>query len=1103
MSDFIHLHNHTEFSLLDGACRIDRLVQAAKDMDMSAVAITDHGNLFGAVEFYKAAKAVGVKPIIGTEAYISFGSRKVKKIYPGFKGASFHLVLLAKNEIGYRNLIKLSSESYLGGFYYKPRIDQDILKEHSEGIIALSACLQGEVPAAILKRHVLSPEEVAKQYLDIFGPENFYLEIHDHDIGEESIVRTGSLALSKKMGIHLVATNDCHYINAEDYKAHDVLLCMQTQTTLANPDRFRYQTNKLYFRSPVEMKALFNDNYPGSIENTLKIAEQCDVQFNLGKYRLPVFKTPDGSSPDEYLRIAITKGFVRRSLSGKPIMERLNYEYKVIKKAGFSSYFLIVADILNYARSKGIFVGPGRGSVAGSMVAFCLGITEINPITHKLLFERFLNPDRVSMPDIDMDFPDDRRGEILEYLSGHYGAENVAQIVTFGTLFPRSLIRDISRALGKPPIVGDTIAKLVPQAPEMTIEKAFEESPGLREAADTPDGREIFLYAKTLEGLKRHAGMHAAGVVISPDPVSSIIPLYKTKLDEVCTQFDMYSVEDLGFLKFDILGLKTLRVIDNTLHLIATDTDPYESYKDLIYKLTLDMPEVLAIFAEGRTAGIFQFESPGMQNYLKQIGVKEFNDLVVMNALYRPGPIDSGLIDEYVKRRLGLSETVYDDPRLKEVLGETFGIQIFQEQVMGVSRILANFTLAQADTLRKAIGKKNMVLMLEQRKKFIDGAVANKVSAETAESVWEQIQKFARYSFNRAHSAGYALIAYQTAWLKAFYPSQFMAAIMTTEIADQERMSLLAAECRQIGLKLLPPDVNTSDVSFTPVDNKTVRVGLSAIKGIGDACAQEINRVRTKEGAFKNIFDFIRRVDRRKVSRGSLEHLVEAGAFDSMGMSRRYLFENLGDIVQQGVIMRSNYVSGQGSIMSDVLGQHEDLKISDLVNSEWETPEKLEREHGALGIYVSGHPLDLYAQEYNNFVSVNSTTYKFADVGQPVSAMGILREVVRRQSKRGNWMLFFKIEDYYGTMECFTFDEAEVSGAVGIFGHLDRVISLTGSINQYKDYPKKVEVKSIILPGKLNKGLLSVDINSDGPLPANDNRYSLVRFIGDGFFWEV
>jgi DNA polymerase III subunit alpha len=961
-SDFVPLHLHTEYSLLDGAIKINELVEQAALYKMPAVAITDHGNLCGAMEFYSKARKKGIKPIIGCEVYVAPQSRKdrVKTSIDNMsEEAAFHLVLLARNLDGYRNLTSLVTKAYLEGFYYKPRIDKDLLEQYSGGLIGLSACLKGEVAYYLRSGNTGAAREVALRYKNIFGPENFYLEIQSNGIKEQEEVNRMLIGLGHDLHIPMVATNDCHYLKKEDSRAHEILLCIQTGKTIQDDKRMRFQTDEFYFKSPEEMKDAFRDT-PEAILNTVEIARRCNVDFELGKFLLPKYQPPDELKPSVYLEKLARQGLDRKFADNPPqdYLERLSHELAVIKNMGFSSYFLIVWDFISFARTKGIPVGPGRGSAAGSLAAFCLGITEIDPIRYNLLFERFLNPDRISMPDIDVDFCKDRRQEVIQYVSEKYGADKVAQIITFGTMASKNAVRDVGRVLNIPYAEVDKVAKLIPAGPEVkNLDDAIRLEPRIQELYDTDSSmKEMLDIAKRLEGLSRHASTHAAGVVIAPEPLTHFTALYKNPAEDVVvTQFDMNSIADMGLLKFDFLGLKTLTIMDKTVQFIKKHGGDIK-----LFDIPLDDSETYKFLVSGDTTGIFQLESAGMRDILVRMQPNRFEDLIALVALYRPGPM--AWIDDFIKQKKGEKEVLYALPQLKEILEETYGIILYQEQVMMIANKVANFSMGQADLLRRAMGKKKPEEMAKQKEDFISGAVKNGIAETQAKDVFEKMEPFAKYGFNKSHSAAYAYIAYQTAWLKVHYPVEFMTANFSADMGDTDRIVKLINECRDMNIAILPPDINESEREFK-IDGVSVRFGLEAVKGVGGAALEVIFAERSK-GNFRSFEDFLTRIDSRKVNKKVIESLIKAGAFDSLYMQPDACGGRCaGSAYSRAMAMEEAALQGKPAPRGpDLFGDVEE------VNTEihpWDEKSLLAAEKEALGFYISGHPMTRYRKTLN------------------------------------------------------------------------------------------------------------------------------------------
>ncbi|MGB9813679.1 MAG: DNA polymerase III subunit alpha [Thermovenabulum sp.] len=1020
MLGFVHLHLHTNYSLLDGACSIERLVTELKKREMSAAAITDHGVMYGVIEFYKAMKKEGLKPIIGCEVYMAKRSLKDKE--PGKDDEQYHLVLLAKDNEGYKNLMKLASIGFIDGFYYKPRIDKDLLRKYSKGLIGLSACLAGEIPAKILEGDYDEAKKIALDYLDIFGRGNFYLELQDHKILEQKKVNQTLVKLSKETGIPLVATNDVHYISREDAEFHDALLCIQTGKTLKDKDRLKFPTDEFYLKTEAEMKGLFYD-IPEALENTVRISEMCDVEIEFNKIYLPDFKVPEGYTHDSYLEKLCYDGLLKRYGAIEPIKEeRLKYELDVIKKMGYSAYFLIVWDYVNYAKKNQIMVGPGRGSAAGSLVAYCLGITDIDPLKYNLLFERFLNPERVTMPDIDVDFCFERREEVIKYVINKYGEERVAQIGTFGTMAARAAVRDVGRVLGYPYGEVDVIAKMIPMELGMTVDKALELNPELKKRYEEDDKvKKLIDIAKAIEGFPRHASTHAAGIVISALPLMELVPLHKVG-DTISTQYTMTNLEEIGLLKMDFLGLRTLTVIRDALDLIKKTRDMNLDIKSI----PLDDKKVYELLSSGETLGVFQLESNGMRNLLKELKPERFEDIIAVIGLYRPGPLGSGAALEFIKNKNGRQPIKYLHPKLKPILEETYGIILYQEQAMKIAQELAGFTLAQADILRKAMGKKQQDVMQAQKNAFIEGCMKNGIEKEIAERIFEDISYFAGYGFNKSHAAAYALIAYQTAYLKAHFPVEYMAALLSSVMQNLDKVALYISECRRMGIDVLPPDVNESYENFTVVDGK-IRFGLSAVKNVGESAVKNIIKAREEKGKFKSLTDFCEKLSSGELNKRFIESLIMSGAMDSFGAKRSQLMAIYEDVLEkiQKKKNEKNVDKNQVSFLDLFEKEREDNEKDELPEiPEYEESQLLSMEKEMLGLYLSGHPL----KEFEDYLK-KETNLKAKDLvendnlidGINVIVGGIISNIKLKSTKENKIMAFLKLEDLTGSMEVIVF----------------------------------------------------------------------------------
>jgi DNA polymerase-3 subunit alpha len=915
---YVHLHCHTAYSLLDGAIRLPDLMSRAKELDLPAVCMTDHGNMFGAVNFYQYALKAGIQPVIGCECYVAPGDRTVHKTQPG-QEVAYHLVLLARNLEGYQNLVRMVSLAYLEGFYYKPRIDLELLRQNNKGLIGLSACLHGQVPHLLMQERAEEAEEAAKVYAEILGQDNFYLELQDCGLPEQKKVNPGMIDLANKLGLGLVVTNDCHYLKREDHDAHDALLCIQTGKFVSDTERMSMGP-ELYFKSADEMKLLFPD-LPEAYSNTADIAKRCEFELPLGKLRFPVYPLANGETAEQVLVRLAQEGLLKRladmerlgrELDRKVYEERLEYELDVLQTMGFAGYFLVVSDFINWAKDHGVPVGPGRGSAAGSLVAYAMRITDLDPIRYGLIFERFLNIERKSMPDIDVDFCMDRRLEVLDYVSEKYGKQNVAQIITFGSMKARAVVRDVGRVLGIPYNDVDHIAKLVPDELKMTIDKALDMEPRLTDRMnEDPNVKQLIKIARSLEGLPRHASTHAAGVVIGDVPLSDIVPLYKGSKDETVTQFDMKCVEKAGLIKFDFLGLRTLTVLNLAVEMVRNNHDPEFSLDGL----DLEDEASYRLLQKGDTTGVFQLESSGMKELLIRMKPEVFEDIIALVALYRPGPLESGMVTDYVERKHGRRKVEYPLPQLEQVLKETYGVIVYQEQVQEIARILAGYSLGEGDILRRAMGKKVKEEMDGQKVRFMSGAKEKGIDPKKADYIFELMAKFAGYGFNKSHSAAYGLISFQTAYMKAHYPLEFMAAVLTSEVNNSDKVMAHVAECREHELTVLPPDINQSGKMFSvPKDAGAIRFGMAAVKNVGEGAVDSILEARDEDGEFADIYDFTERVDLRRVNRRVLESLIKCGAFDSTGAHRAQLMAVIDEAIEQGQKMGRDRESGQSSM---------------------------------------------------------------------------------------------------------------------------------------------------------------------------------------------
>jgi DNA polymerase III subunit alpha len=1016
-SDFVHLHNHSDYSLLDGASPIPAMVKKAAKLEMPALALTDHGAMFGAVEFYQEARKAGIKPLIGMEAYVTRG--KLTDRTPGDK--AHHLVLLARDERGFKNLMRLASLAYLEGFYYKPRVDHHVLGQHAEGLLALSACPQGEVAVDLLEDRDDDAMRTAGMYRDMFGADNYFLEMQNHGLDIEDKIRGKVAQLAARTGIPIVATNDCHYIEHDHTEAQDVLICIQTGKNVSDEKRMRAMEH-LHFRSPAEMKEAFRD-HPQAILNTLAVAERCNLKMDFGKPLLPEFPLPPGErDADEYFRKLAWAELATRFPGGftEALKQRFQYELDVICKMGFASYFLIVRDFIHFARTRGIGVGPGRGSAAGSMVAYALRITDVDPFRHQLIFERFLNPERVTMPDIDIDFDDLRRGEVIQYVKDKYGERNVTQIITFGTMGAKGVMRDVGRALGLPVPEVDRIAKLVPDTLGMTLDKAIESTPELKALPTKgPVYAKLMRSAKVLEGLARHSSVHAAGVLITPGPLTDYVPLCRQKGDLVTTQWDMKSVEKAGLLKMDFLGLRTLSVLQDAVDLVklhhGRDVD--------VSKLPEDDPKAFEVFQAGDTVAVFQFESPGMRDYLKRLKPTVVDDLTAMNALYRPGPMEN--IPYFIDCKHGRQKVKYDHPKLEPILASTYGVFVYQEQVMAAAHDLAGFSMAQADELRRAMGKKIVEEMEKKRVQFVDGCEkTSKIQPKVAERIFATMEKFAGYGFNKSHSAAYAIVAYQCAFLKGNYPAEFMAAALTSEMSDSTRVLTLVDECRHKGIGILPPDVNHSDWKFS-IEDGQVRIGLGAVRNVGQAPVEAIMAARAEGGRFKDLYDLTARMPAGVLNRRVLESLAAAGALDSLGGTRERLFAGAAGALEHAAAQHRDAAAGQSSLFGDDSGSLGVAVAPPLPEvPAWTDRERGTREKELIGFYLSGHPLEPIRAQ-----AAKIATHSIGEVleqgdGAEVRIVALVGEIKSITTKTGKLMGMVTLEDLSGRIECTLFPEA-------------------------------------------------------------------------------
>ena len=1037
------MHLHTEYSLLDGSIRLGSLCDRVRELGMPAVAMTDHGNMFGAVDFYRKVDGAGLKPILGCEVYVAPGSREDRSAQ-GIGEASYHLILLVENERGYRNLCKLVSAGFLEGFYYRPRVDKDLLRDHNQGLIALSACLAGEIPSLLQHGDLDAARRTAAEYKEIFDDGRFYLELQANGIPDQAKVNDSLVSLSRSLSIPLIATNDCHYLLQEDSRAHDVLLCIQTNRMLDDRDRMRFQTDEFYLKSPEQMWAAFG-HVPEALENTMAVAERCNFRMVFGEYQYPRFEIPAGETLDSHLSGKAREGLERRfeektRREKKPIseetrlryQERLDQEMRIIQRMGYAGYFLIVYDFIRYAKIRGIPVGPGRGSAAGSLVAYALEITNIDPIPYNLLFERFLNPERISMPDIDVDFCENRREEVIQYVVHKYGGEkNVARIITFGKMKAKAVVRDVGRVMGMPYGEVDRLAKMIPEGPNVSLQSALEREPGLQQIVETdPKAGELFRHALKLEGLVRHASTHAAGIVISSRSLEDIAPLYKDqKTEVVSTQFSMKPLEQLGLIKFDFLGLKTLTVIHQAIGLIEKN----RGVRVELDAVPVDDPETYRLLARGDTDGIFQLEGAGIRDLLTRLRPENFEEIIALVALYRPGPLNSGMERDYIKRKHGKASNRYPHPALKETLEETYGVIVYQEQVMEIATRVAGFTMGEADTLRRAMSKKDMAEMNRHRDAFVAGAKEQGIGRKKAHEIYDLIKQFAEYGFNKSHSAAYAMVAYQTAYLKAHYPTEYMAALLTSEQDRTDKLIRYVHHCRESNIPVDPPDINESTRDFAVCAHR-IRFGLGAVKNTGTSALESIFAAREGQGPFLSLQDFCSRVDLKKVNRRVVESLIKAGAFDSLSEGRRAaLLHALGDAIERGGRIQAERESSQASLFEFGLpDQGSPLRRGASTLPEVEEgslPVRLGNEKEALGFYLTGHPLKEYERDLKRFGVVSTRELLDREDGAEVSVGGLVASRRETQTRKGDRMAFLTLEDEEGRVDVIVFPDAYRQGA--------------------------------------------------------------------------
>lgn len=1090
-ANFVHLHVHTQYSLLDGMIRLDELFKKAKEFSMPAMAITDHGNMFGAIDFYQQAFKNGIKPIIGCELYVAPKDRRDKT--PSAIGeATRHLVVLVKNKQGYKNLMKLTSLAHIEGFYYRPRVDKALLKECSEGLIASSACLHGEIASHIVRGNMDEARRAAQQYLEIFGEENFYLEIMENGIPEQKIANEGLIQLSRELSIPLIATNDCHYLKVDHAEAHNVLLCIQTGKTIEDTDRMSMATDQFYVRSPEEMERLFAAT-PEAIENTVKIAERCNMTFEFGKFYLPKFevKNPEETLEDYLVRKA-EEGLEKRMPAilqyakgeagavQKQYQKRLHDELEIIKKMGFAGYFLIVSDFIKHAKHNDIPVGPGRGSAAGSLVAFAIRITDIDPLRYGLFFERFLNPDRISMPDIDIDFCQEGRGEVIKYVTEKYGKDKVTQICTFGKMLAKGVIRDVGRALNVPYGDADRIAKLVPNVLNIKLEDAFKMEPRFAEERNkNPQVDKLLRLSLILEGLNRHSSVHAAGVVISDAPLVERVPLFAPK-DDIVSQYSMKDIETVGLTKFDFLGLKTLTVIKNALEFIRES----EGIDLDINNLPLDDPDTYKLLMKGETDGVFQLESSGMKDLLVNFKPDRIEDVIALIAAYRPGPMK--MIPDFIARKHGKQQITYELPQLEPILKETYGIILYQEQVMQIANAIGGYTMSQADTLRKVMGKKKVADMEKEKPKFLEGAKKQKIDENKAKTIWDQMEKFAEYGFNKSHSAAYAMITYQTAYLKTHFPVAFMAALLTSEKDNRDKIIKHMNNCKEMGISILPPDINESEKDFS-ISGENIRFGLAAVKNVGEAAIESIIAMG-KEAKFTSFMDFLSRVDLRKVNKRVIESLIKCGAFDTLGYYRRQLMESLDSAMDEAQRKQKELLSNQSSFFDDLdnsapSGQSGSggYRIPDL--PEWDRKELLAIEKETLGFYISGHPLHGFADKLRFVTNSNTSTLKTKRDKETITIAGVVSSHTERLTRKKDVMCNIVLEDLQGSIDIIFWPD--VYKKFYEILHADEPIVLQGTI----------DVQSTGENGDENFKLIAQDVTALAK--ALENPYKQVRFMVD------
>jgi len=1074
-ASFVHLHAHSEFSLLDGSIKVGDLVKRAKDMGMPAVALTDHGNLFGMIHFYRAARKAGIKPILGMEAYITRGSRHDRGRKKGEPSQTDHLILLARNLEGYHNLVKLSSIAYLEGFYYKPRVDFETLAAHSGGLIGTTACLRGTVAQMALTEGFEQARDCAFRYRDIFGEGNFYVEMQDHGLDAQKQLNEIYRKLARETNLPLTVSNDVHYLGRDDAEAHEVLLCLQTGSDIDDPKRFRFTTQELYFKSPEEMAALFPDD-AAALENTLAIAERCDVELREGTLHLPRFPLPDGFEDNPaYLRHLAYQGAQRRyGAVTETIAKRLDFELSVINRMGFDGYFLIVRDIVDYARGKEIPVGPGRGSAAGSLVTYAVGITDVDPLAHDLLFERMLNPERISMPDIDIDFCFERRDEVIRYVIDRYGKDNVCQIITFGTMAARAVVRDVARVLKIPYDEVDRIAKLIPGVPGTSLKESIDSIPELKTLVEaSPEYRRLIKLSLTLEGISRHASTHAAGMIITPTPLVNHVPLHKSSRDEITTQFDMKSVDAIGLLKIDVLGLRTLTVIDKAIRMVEEN----HGVRLRAEELPLHDEKAYELLRAGRTVGVFQLESSGMRELLKSLKPTGFHDVVAVNALYRPGPLGSDMVVHFVDCKHGRREIVYEHPVLEPILRDTYGVILYQEQVMRIASEMGGFSLGQADLLRKAMGKKQKDVMAEQRKQFLDGAKARGIQPKVADKIFSQMEKFAEYGFNKSHSAAYAVLSTRTAYLKAHYPAEFMAATLTSEMDDTDRITVLLDDCRDLGLEIVPPGINTSAPEFRAREGR-IYYGLAAVKNVGLAAVEFLVQERDTGGTFRSLEHLCTRVNSRLVTRRVYESLIMAGALDALPGHRAQKLGSLDSVMERAARRLRDAERGQFGLFGGESGSEPDeMPLAEM--EEWTAHDALQREKEALGLFLSGHPLDRYRDLITMIRTASSKELNDMPGGERAVVGGLVTAIKFVTDRNQRQMAFVTIEDPDGQTEAVMF--SDVLEKSRRFLVENAVVVVEGRVSRKNGGDGKVLANTVLPMGN----------ESGGPMPCKEVHVTL------------